>query len=235
MAAEGRGRVKKYIYPALIGILTAGSAFVLYDMQVAEGMGLYFAMQAGTGNRVIFDIIVEIVGMAALLAVTSLPFLLYSGKNQTLKKPEHFFRILVSYLAFMPGISMSYLLHLFVTPKQNAEISAEVIFGNVESVFFNIKTLILFVILAGGVYCVMEQQKLAGVHYIILTGSVVCMVLAIVLSNYTQLFGYLAAYALIILLIAFWNRINLVNWPIYGLLFIQSIYNMYCVLAKYHL
>lgn len=227
--------MKKYIYPALIGILFAGSAFVLYDMQVAEGMGLYFAMQVGTDNRMIFDILVEAVGMAALLAVTGLVFVLLARKNPAFKTPEHFFKILVSYLAFMPSISMSYLLHLFVTPKLNAEFDAEVIFGNVESVFSNMKSLMLVAILSGGVYCVMEQQKLARAHYIILVCSVACMMLAIVLGNYTQLFGYLAAYALVILLIDFWNRINLVNWPIYGLLFIQSIYNMYCVLAKYHL
>lgn len=227
--------MKKYIYPILIGILFAGAAFVLYDMQVAEGMGLYFAMQTGVEKRIIFDVIVEVVGLAALGLLTVLPFVWLSHKTSALKNSEQFFRVLVSYLAFMPSISMSYLLHFFLTPELTANFSPDMILGNMETVLSGIRPLILLVILAGGVYCAMEQKKMTRVQYILLGVCILCAVPAIIFSNAAMFFGFWAAYALILLLVDFWKEIKIINWPIYVLLFLQSIYNMYYILAKYHL
>lgn len=85
------------------------SAMVLYDMQKAEGVGLFLSWKAEADSVVWWDRAALAVGMTAMLFVLMLPCMVYRKY-----RPDAFFRFLCAYLAFTPTVSTAGLLHLVV-------------------------------------------------------------------------------------------------------------------------
>lgn len=75
------------------------------DMQTAEGVGLYFALKLER-DRLPYDLAVDAAGALGLFLLTALPCLLLRHRSAAC-----YFRMLIAFLAFMPMLSMAYLLH----------------------------------------------------------------------------------------------------------------------------
>lgn len=71
--------------------------YTLHDMQTAEGAGLYLSLLYGQTNRILFDLLVDIMGMLVFWAILLLPCLLLKHLNS-----GSFFRLLAVFLAIMP-------------------------------------------------------------------------------------------------------------------------------------
>lgn len=81
----------------------------LYEMQKAEGVGLYFALKAGM-ERGGFDMAVGVTVALALLLLTGLPCLILRHRSLSAV-----FRFFVCFTAFMPRLSIAYLIHVFAS------------------------------------------------------------------------------------------------------------------------
>lgn len=98
-----------------VGILLFGTFVVilltLHDMQTAQGIGLYFSILGGYKSRIIFDIIVDVLGIVLLVIYLFVPCFLLSRLNT-----KSFFRLLAAYLALLPGVDLGRLVHIFDYP-----------------------------------------------------------------------------------------------------------------------
>lgn len=79
----------------------------LHDMQRSEGIGLYYASVLGQAGASWTGAAVEAGGMLLLLVLLLCPCILFHRRTW-----GSFLRILTAYLAFMPTISLAYLVHL---------------------------------------------------------------------------------------------------------------------------
>ena len=79
-----------------------------HDVAVAQGAGLYYAMQVGSQDRLPYDIIVDICGLVGYLIAIILPPVLLARKSL-----KALFRFEAAYLAFMPFLYPAMLVHLF--------------------------------------------------------------------------------------------------------------------------
>ena len=102
-------RKANWIWIFLSAVTLMFAAMVLYDMQTSEGIGLYFALKAGAQDRIMYDLAAAAVGMLLLLAALVIPCILLKRLQ-----PASFFRLLCGYLAFLPSVSTSELLHLLI-------------------------------------------------------------------------------------------------------------------------
>ncbi len=88
-------------------ILLCSAAYALYDVQTAQGVGLYLSMQFDIPYTAVMDILSTAAFMMILLLLIILPgvFLKHRSTASCL-------RFLSLYLAFIPAISTAYLIHL---------------------------------------------------------------------------------------------------------------------------
>lgn len=95
-----------------VGILPFGTfvmiLLTLHDMQTAQGIGLYFSILGGYKSRIIFDIIVDVLGIVLLVIYLFVPCFLLGRLNT-----KSFFRLLAAYLALLPGVDLGRLVHIF--------------------------------------------------------------------------------------------------------------------------
>ncbi|MBE5867828.1 MAG: hypothetical protein E7293_02570 [Lachnospiraceae bacterium] len=97
-----------YFIPALIFIQLLLALITMHDMATAQGIGLYVAIQCKSAQRLPFDILVDMVAMAALLLALILPHRLLPHKGLA-----SFFRLMAAYFAFLPKQDLASLIHLF--------------------------------------------------------------------------------------------------------------------------
>lgn len=100
-------RLLKYgnwIAGILAAVAFACAVAAVNDMQTAEGVGLYFSLKLG-GDRLPYDLAVDAAGALGLFLLTALPCLFLRHRSASC-----YFRILIAFLAFMPTLSMAYLL-----------------------------------------------------------------------------------------------------------------------------
>lgn len=92
----------------LLSVLTFGAVVAgIHQMQFAEGVGLYWSFMA-KGQRGLFDLLVDVTAALAFFLLVLLPC--FTLKHISVGA---FFRLLTGFVAFMPRLSMSYLIHLF--------------------------------------------------------------------------------------------------------------------------
>ncbi|MCM1118235.1 MAG: hypothetical protein NC543_02600 [bacterium] len=87
------------------------ACIALHDRQTAEGVGLYFAIALQREDRLVFDLLVDGLGAAALLLLVTVPCAV--GRADKLMK---ICLLLVAFVALMPAVSPASLLHLFSNP-----------------------------------------------------------------------------------------------------------------------
>ena len=100
----------------LTGILVLATfvmiLLTMHDMQTAQGVGLYLSILGGYKSRIIFDIIVDVLGMILLAIYLFVPCFLLGRLNI-----KSIFRLLAAYLALLPGVDLGKLVHIFDTSE----------------------------------------------------------------------------------------------------------------------
>ena len=92
----------------ILSVLNFSAVVVgVHQMQSAEGVGLYWSIVTN-GRRELFDVLVDAAAALAFFILVLLPCVFLNHKSISA-----FFRLLAGFVAFMPRISMSYLIHLF--------------------------------------------------------------------------------------------------------------------------
>ena len=83
----------------------------LHDMQTAQGVGLYLSILGGYDSRILFDVLVDVLGLVLLALLLWIPCFLLGYRNS-----KSFFRLLAAYLALLPGVDLAALVHVFDPP-----------------------------------------------------------------------------------------------------------------------
>ena len=200
----------------LLSVLTFGAAMSgVHQMQTAEGVGLYWSTIFGT-ERLLFDILVDLLAGLALFLMVFLPCFILKYRSVSA-----FFRLLVGFLAFMPRLSMSYLIHLFDAGGRGAD---------PELVLSVISTVLPFTcLLLAGVSCAEKPwKKWYGVM------GAAALVLGTWALWETQGPGFLMVYALLLVCFDAWERLleiysglRYLGWILFGGIGLRA---LYCIL-----
>lgn len=101
----------------------------VHDMQTAQGVGLYLSILGGYDSRVLFDVMVDVLSMVLLALLLMIPCFLLDRRNM-----KSFFRLLAAYLALVPGVDLSAMVHIFDPPGM-FHLRQALIEGDVLNVF----------------------------------------------------------------------------------------------------
>lgn len=194
----------------------------LYEMQKAEGVGLYFALKAGM-ERAGFDMAVGVTAALALLLLTGLPCLILRHRSLSAV-----FRFFVSFTAFMPRLSMAYLLHVFASGVRTV---------SYDRLLFILQILVPFgcVLLAA----VAVSEKPWKRWY------TVCCVAAVAIGAVSAVWeseamGAVIIYLLLLICFDLWERMLELyptfagfSWILFGGLWIRAVYSMLYIKSIY--
>ena len=210
----------------IVFIIWAGTfGFVvstLHEMQKAEGIGLYWALKAGM-ERGGFDIAVDVAAALSLLLLTGLPCLILGYRSISA-----FFRFLIGFVAFMPRISMAYLIHLFDSGLRTV---------SCDRLLFVLQTVIPF-------GCVLLAAVSAGEKPWKKWYTVCCAaaaVLGVVSAVWeSEAFGAVVTYLLLLVCFDLWERLINQNpkfaglrWILFGGMWIRAVYCMLYIRSIY--
>lgn len=205
--------------------LFAMAVFAIHDMQTAEGVGLFFALKAGK-ERLLFDLIVDGCAGAALLFLVSLPGLLLKRRGMTVR-----LRFLLAFLAFMPKLSMAYLLH----PMQGEAGIA------LDQPVFVLQTVLPFLcIFAAGAATTSEETGWKRWNGLCFAGAVLMLAASFFVPNLQQLLYFLIVYLLLFVCFDLWERLwlkypalNTWGWILFGGLSLRSFYVLAEIMRRY--
>lgn len=206
------------IWAATFGFVVS----TLHEMQKAEGIGLYWALKAGM-ERGGFDIAVDVAVALMLILLTGLPCLILGHRNISA-----FFRFLIGFVAFMPRISMAYLIHLFDSGLRTV---------SYDRLLFVLQTVIPF-------GCVLLAAVSAGEKPWKKWYTVCCVAAAVlgVVSAVWESEAFSAVVTYLLLLVCFdvWERLLKLNpkfkglsWLLFGGMWIRTVYCMLYIRSIY--
>ena len=244
-----QGQMSDRIWNWIWILLSAGTllfaAVVLYDMQTAEGIGLYFALQMGAEDRRSFDLLAVLAGMVCLLVLLVLPCVLWKRL-----RPASFFRLLCGYLAFLPAVSTADLVHLLAGTQQ-IQLRAEFISGSfgmglkeglaqvMPAFVMGVPLLLLALAVEkeSSGECVMSKR-----WRVILVVQVLLIVGALLFPALTPHFSFLFRYLLLLEGFVVWEKLwdrypalNAWGWILFGGCYLRGIYMMMEIMSRYHL
>lgn len=193
----------------------------VHDMQQAEGVGLYFALKLG-GERLVFDVIVDILAAAGLLLLISMPCLILKHRRIT-----SLLRFAIVFFSFMPTLSMAYLIH----PSQESFL--------IKTPLLGLQIILpLLCLLAAAVFPDEKgRKKWYGV-----CGMAVVLLFAVTLfvPSLQQLLNFIWVYLLLLICFDLWERmyrryssLNTWGWILFGGLAFRAIYVLSEILRRY--
>ncbi len=202
----------------IAGIISIGffalTVWNIHDMQYAQGVGLYFAFNLGK-ERLLFDLAVDMAAAAALFLLLVLPcWLLKFRSGASLLRME------LTFLSFMPVLSMAYLLHIS---------NAQAVFSP-EPLFSLLRTLVPFTCLAATAVSLKERcwkTWYSGCCF----AAVVLLLAALLIPQLQQLLFFIITYLILLVCFSLWERMHLIypallpwSWILYGGLALRSFY-----------
>lgn len=207
-------------YTNWIAVLLGLTAFLgalsgVHEMQMAEGIGFYWAIKTGA-ERQTFDILTDLSAAFVMILLVVLPCAILKYKNVSAV-----FRFLTGFLAFMPSLSMAYLIHLF--DEGGREADPEFILS-VLSLLLPFACLLLL-----GVGCFEKPWKR---WYGVLGLTAFALGLGTLWE--TKVLGFLLVYVLLVVCFDAWERLFMLcprlktfGWILFGGLWLRAVY---CVL-----
>lgn len=126
---EKSGRTENLICCFLIGVFLLFYTVAMHDVQKAQGVGLYLSMQAGAENRTGFDILADAVALSVIVLLSAVPCVVLKRKSAV-----SFLRILLAFVAFMPQLRLSWLVH-FTEVVQTIELCPALREGGFQTTF----------------------------------------------------------------------------------------------------
>lgn len=194
----------------------------LYEMQKAEGVGLYFALKAGM-ERGGFDVAVGASAALALLLLTGLPCLILRHRSLSAV-----FRFFACFTAIMPRLSMAYLLHVFASGVRTV---------SYDRLLFILQTLVPFVCVL--LTAVAASEKPWKRWYTVCCVAAVAFVAVGVVWE-SEATGAVITYLLLLICFDLWERMLELypkftgfSWILFGGLWIRAIYSMLYIKSVY--
>lgn len=202
----------------------------VHDMQTAEGVGLYFALKLGK-ERFAFDLAADFAALAGLLLLTLLPCVFLRHRSL-----PGYFRMLTAFLAFMPALSMGYLIHPFEGEKD----------FSLELLLPSLCTVVPFLcLLAAALTLGDEAAEGEGTvwkrwHGLCCLGAVLLAAGSFCIPSLQPLFAFGLTYFLLIVCFDLWERLylrypalNLWGWILFGGLAFRAVYVLAEVMRIY--
>lgn len=208
----------------------------MLDVERAQGVGLYLAMQLGQTERLPFDVLVVVCGMVLLLLVLGIPFVLMKHSGV-----PAFFRLCAGYFAFMPILSLAMLIHLFDGHNLLVwEFDWEAGLANLAN-FLRETAPVLFIL------CWLYKRngfRVKRWHVILLTVQAVGILGMLFLPELAQVLLYSAFYLLLLVAYDWWENIllkntmlstKIVSWLIWAVFYGRGCCRMLELMSQYHL
>lgn len=218
-------KYQNWIAGAAAFALFVMAVFTIHDMQFAEGVGLYFALKAEK-DRLLFDVSVDGLAAAALLFLVTLPCLLLKRREMTAR-----LRFLIAFLAFMPALSMAYLIHPM---QEETEIT-------LSSPVYVLQMILPFLcLLAAGVAISQGEKVWKRWYSLCCAGAALLFAAALLVPNLQQLLYFFIVYLLLLICFDLWERLwlkypalNTWGWILFGGLFLRAFYVLSEVMRRY--
>lgn len=229
-------KLQKYIN-WIAGILAlaalAFAAAAIHDMQTSEGVGLYYALKMDA-DRLVFDMAVDLAALLGLLLLTILPCVLLKHRSV-----HGFFRMLTAFLAFMPSLSMAYLIHLF---DLEADFSLGLLLPVLQTVAPLLCLLAAAMSLQGdmvsedgkrhdGLNAKWDRSVWKKWYSLCCAAAILLAAAAFLLPSLQQLFDFILTYLLLTVCFDLWERLyrrypalNRWGWILFGGLALRVIY-----------
>lgn len=258
VSVKSCGTVRKKLWKNLdnwIAAILAAAAFFLalaaiHDMQTAEGVGLYFALKRGS-DRLPYDLAADAVAAFGLLIAILVPAFVLRHKGIA-----SIYRLLAAFLAFMPRLSMAYLLDPF---SADTEFSIEGILPVLQTIAPLVCVLAPALCLAGrsasagegtqaGASASAGEVAQAGGRenvwrrWYSLCGLAAALMLAaaLIFPALQQLCSFLLSYLLLLVCFDLWERLyarypalNRWGWILFGGLGFRAVYVLAEVMRRF--
>ena len=229
-------RIEKY-QNWLAGIAAAVfyvmAVYVVHDMQSAEGVGLYFALQTG-GDRRVYDAAVDAAAALGLFLMILLPCVCLRHRSASA-----LFRFLAAFLAFMPTLSTAYLLN----PLQAEEVFL------VHTPLSVLRTVLPFLCLLGAgaraSVCGSQGERDHGRAWkrwysVCCGGAAALFCVTLFAVSLQPLFNFLLVYLILFVCFDLWERLllkypvlNSWGWILFGGLMLRGFYVLSELLRRY--
>ncbi len=175
------------------------SVLAVHDMQTAEGVGLYFALKWNRG-RLPFDLAVDGLAGLGLFLLVLLPCIALRHKGA-----DSVLRMLILFVAFMPRLSLAYLIRPWDT---QAVVSFDV-------PIFLLQTFVPFLFLAALALAAGDPEREKGDivwrrwYSLCVAAAISAFVAALFFPEINQFLYYVLGYLLLLVCFDLWERVYL--------------------------
>lgn len=207
-------------------ILLALCVYAIHDMQTAQGVGYYFCLKLGSSNRILFDVLADLV-FCILLGVFLVIPVLFCKKNHK----GIFSRYLILFLAFIPSVSTNYVFSLFFNTSIYAKkLNAIEWLGEVISSYSLIVPMLVLVM---AYYCEIRKNKVSHGYKTMMIIAFLLVFPGLLIPGITTLCLYFGVYLLLYIIFDFLEQTNFDSIWLYGFLFFVAIYKIISVTAAW--
>ncbi|MCM1046348.1 MAG: hypothetical protein NC417_12635 [Candidatus Gastranaerophilales bacterium] len=201
------------------------AVLTIHDMQTAEGVGLYFALKSGGRGRMAFDITVDLLGAAGLFGLTTIPCLIMRHRDERDR-----LRFLLLFLAFMPRLSMAYL----IDPFHDAEAAS------LDLLLFLLQSLLPFLCLTAIALWAAAPSFYQKWYGICCMAAALLAVFSFCMPTLQQLLNFILVYLILLVCFDLWERLcghfpTLDRWSLilFGGMGLRAFYVLSQIMRRY--
>lgn len=231
------------LYVLLSAVMLLFTLLAYHDMQVAEGVGHYFALKAGNADRVPFDLAADLVRMVGILF-----FLLLSTVLTGHKGSASFFRLLSVWAALMPMVSMGALVsltegfgsELWKITLQESGLAESFWWGELELERLLLIWIPMLCMLAAGLASA-GQKVMVRWYKVCFAAAGVLVAVILIFPGLLAVWQFFICYLLLLCCFDMWERLQVCfpQWEywglcLFGLMWLRGIYRLWELLSVSH-
>lgn len=217
--------MKKLFFVFANLILFLLGIYAIHDMQTAQGVGYYFAIRLGK-DRLLFDIIVDLIFVIFLIIAMFLPFIVMHSKMAFA-----YSRFFILFVALVPSLRTDYVFTLFFSVKSLfIKFSFDTWATQIMNAFWIIVPLLILTI---GFSTVVLKEKLSRRNKVIFIVTAVLLLLSILAPGFAELLLFVGAYLLIFVIFNILETNDFDSLWLYCFLFAVAIYRIITVTAAW--
>lgn len=237
---KNRNCIYVIVSMAMLGV----TLIAMHDMQMALGVGLYISICAEAEERLVYDLVTDGLMFAALVLLVLMPSIKRRGR-----RIEGFFEFLLLFLAFMPQLSPSYIVHLFNNSElfevRRSFAEGDILVGVLEGIEYSasmlqmLVPLLVFVCIGYG----LKKRPILKSSYLVIGGVLLLTEIGIlVFPGFAELLCFLMTYGILIVIFDVWNSLtdeyknmSIWKWILFGGLGLRSVYRLLEMMSQYHM
>lgn len=235
---------KNWIF-VLVSVAVLGLVFIaLHDMQTAVGAGLYLSIQAGATDRTMYDLIVDVAMIVAVVLLVGTPCIL-----QKYRKTDSFLRLIFVFLAFMPRLSPGYCVSLFdkngLFEVRPAFKEGNVLIGLLEGAEYSASLLEMVVpmfCLLLMVVCMQGKHVVKRWYFVVLVLGLIMELGVFLFPNLAELLCFGMTYCILLIMFDLWENLmkeysgmNTWGWILFSGLGLRGVYRLLELMSQFHM